>query len=62
MDSNDIKVLLIEDNAGDARLIEEILAKAEGHPYSVTWAQSLTAGVVQLIQVPSLSRRDTLQW
>ena len=48
MDSNDIKVLLIEDNAGDARLIEEILAKAEGQPYSVTWAQSLTAGVVQL--------------
>ena len=48
MDSSEIKVLLVEDNAGDARLIQEMLAKAEGQSYSVTWAESLAAGIAQL--------------
>jgi len=50
MDSNEVKVLLVEDNAGDARLVSELLAKADDRTYSVTWAQSLAAGIAQLRQ------------
>jgi phosphoserine phosphatase RsbU/P len=48
MDTNGIKVLLVEDNAGDARFIHELLAKTDGSSYCMAWAQSLAEGIEQL--------------
>jgi signal transduction histidine kinase len=47
-----IKVLLIEDNPADARLIEVMLAEAPGLDFELTWADSLTAGVQRLAEQP----------
>jgi Flp pilus assembly CpaE family ATPase len=41
-------VLLIEDNPGDARLVQEILSEAEGAPFQVEWVQALLAGLERL--------------
>ena len=43
-----IKVLLIEDNPGDARIIEELLAQAKGLAFRLEWVDSLTAGMERL--------------
>lgn len=43
MDQARIRVLLIEDNAGDARLIEYMLAQATGLSFALTWVTSLDA-------------------
>src|SRR5262245_56026969 len=43
-----IRVLLIEDNPGDARLIREILAAATNPTFDVVWVKNLTAGIEQL--------------
>src|ERR1051326_3072490 len=48
-----IKVLLIEDNPADARLIEVMLAEARGLDFELRWADSLTAGVQQMAQEPA---------
>src|SRR2546427_3129986 len=42
------KVLLIEDNPADARLIEFMLAEATGLKFEFTWVDNLTAGVERL--------------
>ena len=42
---NTIKVLLIEDNPGDARLVREMLSVAEEQVYDVKWASRFEAGI-----------------
>ena len=44
-----IKVLLIEDNAGDARLIETLLSQTKELAFELEWVDNLTAGVERLI-------------
>ncbi|HEY2929663.1 response regulator [Piscinibacter sp.] len=43
-----IRVLLIEDNPADARLIEFMLAEAPGLTFEFAWVDNLTAGVERL--------------
>ena len=43
-----IRVLLIEDNPGDARLIQTMLGEARGLSFELDWADSLTAGLARL--------------
>ncbi|HEX6705990.1 MAG TPA: response regulator [Albitalea sp.] len=43
-----IRVLLIEDNPADARLIELMLGEAKGLHFQLDWADSLNAGVERL--------------
>ncbi|MBI1892577.1 MAG: HAMP domain-containing histidine kinase [Candidatus Rokubacteria bacterium] len=50
MTDRPIKVLLIEDDAGDARLIEEMLAEATGAAFALVWADRLSAGLEHLTQ------------
>ena len=50
MDNEKIKVLLIEDNPGDARLIRELLAEVEGAPFDVYHTDRLSAGLERLAQ------------
>jgi serine phosphatase RsbU (regulator of sigma subunit) len=45
-----IRVLLIEDNLGDARLIKEFLAESPGVPFDVEYAGRLTSAVERLSQ------------
>jgi PAS domain S-box-containing protein/putative nucleotidyltransferase with HDIG domain len=48
MKDRSIKVLLIEDNPGDARLIQEMLAEADGARFELECAGRLTAGLDRL--------------
>ncbi|MFQ5839519.1 MAG: response regulator [Candidatus Methylomirabilales bacterium] len=48
MDDNHIRVLLIEDNLGDARLIREMLAEARGAPFELECADRLSTGLERL--------------
>ncbi|HYD63607.1 MAG TPA: EAL domain-containing protein [Noviherbaspirillum sp.] len=48
MDDNRIKVLLIEDNPGDARLIDMMLAEARNMKFQLAWQDNLTAGLAHL--------------
>lgn len=48
MDGNEIKVLLLEDNDGDARLVQEVLEEARDAAYSVVCAGSLAEGLARL--------------
>ena len=48
-----IRVLLIEDNPADARLIEMMLGEAKGLRFELDWVDSLNAGIEHL------RRRDT---
>ena len=48
MDDNHIKVLLIEDNPGDANLIREMLAEAGIASFDLEWANRLSTGLEQL--------------
>jgi signal transduction histidine kinase/CheY-like chemotaxis protein len=43
-----IRVLLVEDNPGDARLIKEMLAEAEGQDFSIEWVTRLADGLERL--------------
>ena len=40
-----IKVLLIEDNPGDARLIKEYLGEIQGKAFAMDWADRLSEGL-----------------
>ena len=42
------RILLVEDNPGDARLIREMLAEAEGASFEIDWAPQLSAGLEKL--------------
>lgn len=48
MSDERLKVLLVEDNAGDARLIQESLSEAKGDPFEVEIADRLSAAVERL--------------
>ena len=48
MNAAPIKVLLIEDNPGDARLFREMLADAKGMSFDLDWVDSLSRGVERL--------------
>ena len=48
MNSNRIKVLLVEDNPGDARLIQEMLAEIGDPAFDVEWAARLRDGLRRL--------------
>jgi CheY-like chemotaxis protein len=50
MSAKEIKVLLIEDNPGDARLIRELLAEVEESPFTLERADRLTTGLERLGQ------------
>ncbi len=43
-----VKVLMIEDNPGDARLIQEMLADAKNIEFVTDWQQTLTGGLKNL--------------
>ena len=45
MDDGVVKVLLIEDNPGDVRLIREMLAEEDGAPFDLEYAEQLSAGL-----------------
>jgi signal transduction histidine kinase len=45
-----IRVLLIEDNAADARLIELMLGQSRGLQFKLSWASSLGDGIAHLAQ------------
>ncbi len=40
-----IKVLIVEDNAGDVRLIRELLSQAQGSRFHLEWTRSLSDGI-----------------
>ena len=48
MDEGSIEVLLVEDNPGDARLIQEILAEVRGTPFDLEHVDRLSAGLERL--------------
>jgi putative nucleotidyltransferase with HDIG domain/PAS domain S-box-containing protein len=48
MDQTAIRVLLIEDNPGDARLVKENLAVAGAQAFNLDWAPDLAAGLTHL--------------
>lgn len=48
MEERPVKVLLIEDNPSDARLLREMFAEAEGTPFELERATRLSAGLKQL--------------
>ncbi len=50
MSSSQMRVLLIEDNAGDARLIRELLTHAAGPSCRLEWHSRLEAGLERLAQ------------
>jgi DNA-binding response OmpR family regulator len=43
-----MRILLIEDNPGDARLIQELLAEANGRRFEVVWCNNLVRGLDRL--------------
>jgi len=46
--NNKIKILLIEDNPGDARLIREILQEIDGESFDLKWMERLADAIVCL--------------
>jgi two-component system sensor histidine kinase UhpB len=48
MPATGIKILLIEDNPGDARLIREMLAEAEAGSFTLEWVSTLSEGLQRL--------------
>jgi diguanylate cyclase (GGDEF)-like protein len=51
MMNNHLKVLLIEDNAGDARLIQEMLKDIATASFESEWVSSLSAGLERLSEI-----------
>lgn len=52
MEKREIRVLLIEDNPGDARLIQEMLAEAREVRFSMSHSDRLSAGLDRLDEAP----------
>jgi two-component system, cell cycle response regulator len=52
MDQEPIRVLLVEDNPGDARLVRETLSEPGERPFHVIWVQTLHAGSAYLDEHP----------
>jgi two-component system sensor histidine kinase UhpB len=50
MPENRTHILLVEDNPGDARLIEEMLAETEGQGFTIEWVSRLAEGLARLDQ------------
>ena len=48
MNAKPIKILLIEDNPGDARLLREMLTEIDGVPFDLEWSDRLSAGLERL--------------
>ena len=48
MKDKPLKILLIEDNPGDARLIQEMLAEANGVPFQLECSDRLQTGLERL--------------
>ncbi len=48
MGSQNIHLLLIEDNPGDAGLIREMLAEAKGMSFELEWTETLSEGIERL--------------
>jgi diguanylate cyclase (GGDEF)-like protein len=48
-----IRILLIEDNPGDAHLIEQMLEQAQGLEFTLTWVDNLTDGLAHLRTTPT---------
>ena len=48
MPDTPMKILLIEDNPGDARLIREMLADAGGQDFAIEWVSRLADGLERL--------------
>ncbi|MCL4503403.1 MAG: PAS domain S-box protein, partial [Deltaproteobacteria bacterium] len=44
------RILLVEDNPGDARLIREMLAEVEGASFEIDWASQLSTGLEKLVR------------
>ncbi|HEX7633914.1 MAG TPA: diguanylate cyclase, partial [Noviherbaspirillum sp.] len=53
MNNTGIRLLLVEDNPGDARLIELMLAQAQGLKFELTWVDNLTDGIAHLQNTPT---------
>jgi signal transduction histidine kinase len=47
-----LRILLIEDNPGDARLIRDMLAQARGMACEPEWVDTLSAGIARLKEQP----------
>ncbi|MEW6379905.1 MAG: response regulator [bacterium] len=45
MDNKPVKILLIEDNPGDARLIREMLREVKNFPFDLVWVDRLSSGL-----------------
>ncbi len=52
MPNESIRILLVEDNPGDARLVRENLSIAGAIDFSLDWAPDLAAGLAQLAEHP----------
>ena len=48
MPDSPMKILLVEDNPGDARLIREMLADAGGQGFAIEWVSRLADGLERL--------------
>ena len=48
MESEQIRVLLVEDNPADARLVQEFLAESERDHFDIVWTQRLEEGKEQV--------------
>jgi len=48
MDNNQINVLLIEDNAGDAKLVKELLCSSRNLNFNITHVDRLSKGILTL--------------
>jgi len=58
MDPEPIKVLLIEDNAGDAGLLRAMLSKSSEVSFELAWAERLSQGLEQLAAEPDVVLLD----
>ena len=61
MDGQAIKVLLIEDNPGDVRLIREMLAEARGRRFNLRCCDCLSAGLRHLTKenIDIIAKKNT---
>jgi signal transduction histidine kinase/CheY-like chemotaxis protein len=50
IDTERIRILLIEDNPGDARLLHETLSEGTGAPFELAWVERLSEGLERLTQ------------